>query len=145
MQFKIDNNLIQVVAGMAEPKDQKVVTRELCQRFVDAGLLKPDDPDNYGEPAIRVIGPEHAVEIHQILADYLGVANIETKVYDAFCHLSLLGDGDCPVCGGRLKFVETEGHELRDGDYYCPPSYVIDKYVYKCQVCGEIVKLDKEL
>ncbi len=51
----------------------------------------------------------------------------------------------CPHCGGELKFVETEGHELKDGDYYTPNSYVIDNYVYRCAECGEIIKSEKEL
>ena len=54
-------------------------------------------------------------------------------------------DGKCPECGGELRFVETEGHELRDGDYYTPNSYIIDNYVYQCRECGEIIKSKKEI
>ena len=54
-------------------------------------------------------------------------------------------DGKCPECGGELLFVETEGHELHDGDYYTPNSYIIDKYIYRCADCGETIKTDKEL
>ena len=57
----------------------------------------------------------------------------------------LWGDGDCPYCGGELRFVRTEGHELQDGDRWTPNSYVIDNYVYECPVCGEIIKSKKEL
>ena len=55
------------------------------------------------------------------------------------------GDGDCPHCGGELEFVETEGHELKDGDYYTPNSYIVDNYVYRCVECGEIIKTPNEL
>lgn len=54
-------------------------------------------------------------------------------------------DGKCPECGGELDYVETQGHELNDGDYYTPNSYIIDKYIYRCADCGEIIKTDKEL
>ena len=54
-------------------------------------------------------------------------------------------DVKCPVCGGELDFVETEGHELNDGDYYTPNSYIIDYFVYRCRECGEIVKTENEL
>lgn len=54
-------------------------------------------------------------------------------------------DVKCPVCGGELDFVETEGHELKDGDYYTPNSYIIDYFVYRCRECGEIVKTENVL
>lgn len=50
-----------------------------------------------------------------------------------------------PHCGGELEFVETEGHELKDGDYYTPNSYIVDNYVYRCVECGEIIKTPNEL
>ena len=56
-----------------------------------------------------------------------------------------LKDGFCPHCGGELQYIETEGHELRDGDYYTPNSYIIDNYVYRCADCGEYIKTPNEL
>lgn len=51
----------------------------------------------------------------------------------------------CPECGGELRFVETDGHELKDGDYWTPNSYVIDYYIYECRECGKTIKSEKEL
>ena len=51
----------------------------------------------------------------------------------------------CPLCGGILHEDEPEGHEVNDGDYYTPNSYVIDNYVYHCEECGEIYKLRDEI
>lgn len=51
----------------------------------------------------------------------------------------------CPECGARLEFIETIGHELNDGDYFTPNSYVIDYYVYRCRECGEYFKTNFQL
>ena len=40
---------------------------------------------------------------------------------------------------------EQQAHELRDGDYYTPNSYIIDNYVYRCADCGEYIKTKDEL
>ena len=147
MKFKIDSNLNVVVAAMVEPKPVETVAVELCARFADSRMID-NDPDNIGRPVIEAAGPQYVRDICAILAGYLyfdQTRSIHCDIFDAFCRLVIIGDGDCPECGGELQFVETEGHEIKDGDYYTPNSYVIDKYVYRCAECGEIVKTDKEL
>lgn len=51
----------------------------------------------------------------------------------------------CPDCGGELKELDPIGHELKDGDYFTPNSYIIDYYVYECRECGKTIKSEKEL
>lgn len=59
--------------------------------------------------------------------------------------MATIEDMICPVCGGELRYKDMEGHELKDGDYWTPNSWVVDKYVYECRECGEIIKTSKEL
>ena len=95
-----------------------------------------------------VLGNTAVSDVCAVLADYLyndETHSVPADVFDAFCALTVMGDGDCPHCGGELRFIETEGHELNDGDYYTPNSYVIDNYVYQCRECGETIKSEKEL
>ena len=149
MQFKIDENL-EIVAreqcDLLPPKKTTEIAVELCAKFIDAGMIEMA-PANFNVPVLQATGPQYVSDVCAVLAEYL--YNDETKsipadVFDAFCKLVIISDG-CPHCGGELKFVETEGHEIKDGDYYTPNSYVIDKYVYRCAECGEIVKTVKEL
>lgn len=143
MTFKNDENLQMLAmarkfAGITPCEHG----RELYDGLVDAGLIK-HTIDNIGVPVIQATGPQYIEKICDFLAQYYE-APIKSDVFDAFCKLVIVSDG-CPHCGGELEFVETEGHELNDGDYYTPNSYVIDKYVYRCQECGEIIKSEKEL
>ena len=147
MRFKIDGNLKRVAAAMAAPASNETVAVELCARFVDAGMIT-DDPDKYGCSFIEMTGPQYVFDICKVLAGYLygdESRPIQSGVFDALCRVAVFGDGDCTKCGGELEYVETEGHELHDGDYYTPNSYEIDYYVYRCRVCGAIIKSEKEL
>ena len=132
---------------MATPVAPETVAVELCARFINVGMIE-DDAANWGESVLRATGPQYVSDVCAVLAEYLyGDEShfVQSDVFDAFCALIVMGDGDCPHCGGNLIFGETEGHELNDGDYYTPNSYVIDNYVYKCRECGKIIKSEKEL
>lgn len=150
MKFKIDHNLREIANELrTRPADimLPLVSKELCRRFINAGMIE-DTPDNYGESVLIATGPHYVKDICELLAEYLyneKTHPINADVFDAFCRLTVIGDGDCPKCGGELKFDETIGHELKDGDYYTPNSYVIDYYVYHCPICGEIIKSKNEL
>ena len=145
MRFKIDENLKRVAAAKAARPETVAV--ELCATLVDAGMI--DDPtENWGESVLIATGPRYVKDVCAVLADALHndvTPSIPADVFDAFCALIVWGDGDCPHCGGELEYIETEGHELNDGDYYTPNSYVIDNYVYRCVECGEIIKTPNEL
>ena len=145
MRFKIDENLNRVAAAKAARPETVAV--ELLAALVDAGMIE-DPNDNWGESVLIATGPQYVSDVCAVLAEYLyndETHSIPADVFDAFCALIIVGDGDCPHCGGELVFVETEGHELNDGDYYTPNSWVPDLYVYHCANCGEIIKTPTEL
>ena len=136
-----------VAAAKVAPVDPETVAVELCARFIDAGLIE-DLTDNFGASVLTATGPQYVSDVCAVLAEYLyddESHSVPADVFDAFCALIVMGDGDCPHCGGNLIFGETEGHELNDGDYYTPNSYEIDYYIYHCAVCGETIKSEKEL
>ena len=147
MRFKIDENLNRVAAAMVAPVDPETVAVELCRRFIDAGMIE-DLTDYFGGSVLVATGPRYVADVCKVLAGFLyndESRSIPSDVFDAFCKLVVMGDGDCPHCGGNLLYVETEGHEINDGDYYTPNSWVIDNYVYHCAVCGETIKTENEL
>lgn len=147
MRFKIDKNLNVVAAAKVASVEHETVAVELCARFIDAGMIE-DTPDNWGESVLAAAGTQYVSNVCAVLAEYLygdETRSIQADVFDAFCALTIVGDGDCPHCGGELKFIETEGHELKDGDYCTPNSYEIDNYIYECRNCGETIKSENEL
>lgn len=129
---------------MATPKDPEIVAKELCAKMIDAGMWM-DNPYNYGVTIMDATETKPVIRLLDVLFAYLGVNHISSDVNDAFCAITIMGDGDCPECGGDLEYIETEGHELNDGDRWTPNSWIIDNYIYRCRECGETVKYEKEL
>ena len=149
MKFKIDGNFLQVCPVPANPRIKRfdVITRHserLCERFIEAGIIA-DNEDNYGLTFIEVAGNALMFDILDVLTKYLRVDSIRPETWDALCACTLIGNADCPGCGAELKYVETQGHELNDGNYWVPNSYVIDNYIYECPVCGLTIKTPNEL
>lgn len=147
MRFKIDENLNVVAAAKVAPVDPETVAVKLCARFIDAGMIE-DTPDYFGETVSDAMGMLLVRDVRAILSGYLygdSSRSIHCDIFEAFCRLIIMGDGNCPHCGGKLKYIETIGHELKDGDYDTPNSYIVDHYIYQCPVCGETIKSDKDL
>ena len=54
---------------------------------------------------------------------------------DAIKELVLIGNGDCPECGGEMEVVDGDYKELR-GDYLTPSEYTPIWENKKCVHCG---------
>ena len=144
MKLKIDDNLKKVAAAVATECDLSIISHLLGEKLVSSEIIA-DVPENYGLTIMEAAAKVQAYKVVFTLAEYLGTPSMSMEVFDAFCACVVMGDGDCPECGGNLHFFGTDGHEGRDGDYEHPNSWIVDKYVYKCPVCGEEVKSDTEL
>ena len=149
MKFKIDKYLLTVAREYPGFPDVNPETfaKDFLDAFVVAGMIE-DPNDHWGESVLVATGPRYVADIRKVLAGFLygdESRSIPADVFDAFCALTVIGDGDCPNCGGELEYTGTEGHELKDGDYFTPNSYVVDNYVYRCVECGETIKTPNEL
>lgn len=145
MRFKIDENLRKIAtAKQAEPE---AVAVELCTFLVNTGMIE-DTADNWGASVSDATEQKYVADVCAVFAGFLygeEEHTIPADLFNALCSLTILGDGDCPNCGGNLVYDETEGHELNDGDYNTPNSWVPDLYCYHCANCGEIYKTPTEL
>jgi len=143
MKIKIDDNLKKVAAAInLDAMDLNIFSTLLCKKMIVAGLLA-DDPANYGLTVILATGDAHVFDVVSVLIEYLGIPAMKMETFDAFCECVVMGDGDCPECGGELEYCETEGRELHDGDYYVPNSFIAERTVYRCRECGSLIKIDE--
>lgn len=146
MRFKRNDEFFRFVKMVSETT-KKDIGRGLCAHLVKNGIIE-DENEHWGESVLIATGPRYVKDVCAALAAYLyddETRSIPADVFDAFCRLTVMGDGDCPKCGGELKYKETIGHELNDGDRWTPNSYVVDYYVYECPICGETIKSETEL
>ena len=146
MHFKIDKNL-QLIADEVNATPE-YISVSLCNYLIGAAILD-DDWRSYGKPFNQVTGSILVENIARAFSMFLYDVDsaIPAKVFSALCELKIMGDGNCPDCGGDLELTDTEHVEYRCGDGYTTPLYEteITGYIYLCDCCGRKYKFDEEL
>ena len=74
------------------------------------------------------------VEMVQVMT-VAGIPN-KSRFLDAIRNLVLMGNGDCPECGGEMEVVDGDYKELR-GDYLSPSEFTPIWESKKCSHCGQ--------
>lgn len=136
MRFKVDDNLRVVAGGKATPVDHKTFAKELCGRLVGAGMIE-DTEENYGVSLLEATGPIYVADVCKELCGYLERERITADIWKAFCGLTVLGDGNCPKCGGELVLWDAEIRKVRSWRDEFPPEYRKVRETFRCKVCGE--------
>ena len=134
MHFKIDNNL-RKIADFTNCITLEALSRHLCDEFVAAGLIE-DEPYNYGNSVMDATRCELVRDIAANLCHALSVNRVPADVFGAFCALTLMGESNCPECGGTMELYEDDGKWQSSGDRDCPPSYESYRREYHCNCCG---------
>lgn len=152
MKFKIDANLERVARWCSSYRIEDLST-ELCEALEKAGIIT-DKPENIGKTlyeAKETVQVSAIMDIIERFSSYMRYSPVtviknDPTIWDAINNLVLIDWSACPYCGEpELEYYEMEGHELNDGDYYTPNSWVIDFYVYNCPECGKTIKMSEEL
>ena len=138
MRIKIDKNL-QVVADRAG-KDVNDMSYVMANALMIAGLIK-DDEEYYGCSVLDCNGDTPVLTIIDVMHE-IGVENVNDTTYDAFAACIIIGDGDCPECGGTMELWDCEGYEVSSGDRDLPPDYVTECEKWRCPICGHIIERD---
>lgn len=147
MKLKIDTYLLQVARlhpDFPEILPAEEFGRKLYERMEEAGLI--DDPDEaMGNTISYITGHKLVADVARVLCDFLPKVSISSDVFDAFRKITIMGDGDCPDCGGWLDEPEEVGEWVRDSDPDIAPVFRTEYYVYTCPVCGKQIKTNKKL
>lgn len=138
MKFDVDMFLRKVAGAMAKPKPADVVAVELCRRMIDEDVIE-DCEENYGKRTLEALGATSVYHILYVLQDYLGVPYTNIAIIDALCNTTLMGDGHCPHCGGRLEFSHRE-HEIIEVATYDHEAVTETVNYYVCQTCGRTIQ-----
>lgn len=130
MHFKINN--LEVFANLAGAKNLKTFSRDFCEAFIAAGYID-DEPYNYGSNVMDAIGKFPIADIVKVLRHYLNLPYISAALFGAFCSLILMGEGNCPECGGSMELHESDGKTI---DINGTPNWIASYRVYRCDCCG---------
>lgn len=142
MYFKLNDALEKFYASFGVERPDQSSSRALLRKAIETGIISEKKLPEYAGMLVieNTIGEHRCNDIARMLGEFFH-ADVTFEQVLAFYGLTLWGDGDCPHCGGFTKCVETVGHELNDGDYCTPNSYIVDYYVQECPICGERYKM----
>lgn len=138
MKIKIDKNL-QVVADRAE-MNVNDMSYVMANALLNAGLIKADE-EYYGVTVAECNGQTPVATITDVMHE-IGVKRINNTTFDAFASCIILGDGDCPECGGEMGLWDCKGREISNIDRYLEPTYIPEWEEWRCPICGHIIERD---
>lgn len=126
MKIKNDNNLKRL--ALRADTTTFVIETEVIALLLQKGWIKGINDETYFGVALRRVipGDTYVDEVYQAIRS-LGIDWILSRDFEAFLNLELMGDGDCPYCGGELDYalpitnansevseeVEVLGHEYQ--------------------------------
>ena len=129
-----------IVAARAN-KHTADVAYILTNGLLNAGLIK-DDTEYYGVSLKECIDGETPLATLIDVIKQTGIERVNDTTYDAFMECIVMGDGDCPECGGEMEFWDGESHEIPSGDRDLPPDHVTDWIQLRCPICGHTITHD---
>lgn len=128
-----ENEQLKVLATAAGKKTaavSKIITEELIKREIiidDSAFWGCTINDAYD----RDLKVKEVIEVIQAT----GIETVRCEHFDAFMELILLGDNDCPDCGGEMEVTDGDYKEIFT-DMMTEPFVKIIWEEKTCKVCG---------
>lgn len=135
------NEKLAFIAKIAN-RDVDELSKSFADLLLKAGFVK-DDVDQYGWELKECIDEDVPVStVVFVIKECTGLDVVNCDVFDSFLACELIGDGDCPECGGTMELWESEGHEIPSGDRDVPPDWKTDWEQWRCPICGHTIEKD---
>lgn len=104
----------------------------LGKKLVETELVYDEDTF-WGEPLHETMDVDAGISVlHDIIVSVGLEPTCEVVSLLFRDDIILMGDGDCPNCGGEMELEDATEVQT---DPYSPPYYINE--VYKCPHCGE--------
>lgn len=131
MKIKHDSSLhefAKLLELSTSEAEEKVLKR--LERIVE------NDPENYGKKICEIYDFCDLKVVDVVSA--INVENLTTAIFEAYCNLTIFGDGDCPCCGAKMDEVAMD-YDLLESNGITPDEYTNVFVTKECPVCGEII------
>lgn len=126
MKIKNDNNLKRL--ALRADSTTFEIEEKVISLLLQKSWIKDINDEAYFGVALRLVipGDTYVAEVYHAIRS-LGIDWMLSRDFEAFLNLKLMGDGDCPCCGGELDYalpitnansevseeVEVLGHEYQ--------------------------------
>ena len=115
-------NELATLSGKPAKQVSDIIVSELLNNKVIEDL-----PDNWGCSVFDAISEEtteeQTAQCYTSISEALGV--YVKKVFAIIPNLDLVGNGDCPECGGEMEVTDGEYKQTGGDGYITPPEYTL--------------------
>lgn len=119
------------VSGKTAKQVSDVIVLELLNK-----KIIENTPDNWGCPIADCYERDiTVVEIAGVIRA-IGIDVVKSAHLDALLECVLIGDGDCPECGGDMEVTDGEYKQTGGDGYITPPEYTPIWEEKTCTHCG---------
>ena len=125
-------------ANMTEEQLSKALINELVSRE-----LICDDEANYGNWLCDSLEPDTSVSDVVGVLNSIGIKDVKSKHIMWLMFMKIIGDGECPYCGGEMETIDAD-YRYTGGDGYLTPLEYEPLWEEKtCRNCGKKIIVEK--
>lgn len=101
-----------------------------------------DNTLNYGCKVEEAINPNTPVEKVANALRKAGITKPTSAHFELLMQCVVVGDHDCPECGGEMEVIEERTRRVAGDGYITPYEYEPVWQRKRCPICGEIIEIE---
>ena len=122
--------MLAAMAGMSAQSFAHTLVNNLIKQDVIV-----DTQEYYGLTIVEGIDDEYQMSGLAIALQQSGIEHVSRSEIEAALHLQLMGEDECPECGGKM-YASDGNSRCLCGDGYSTPYEYVDDVIMTCEVCG---------
>lgn len=127
-----------IFVNMTEDDLSEALINELVSRE-----LVCDDEANYGSELLDCLEPDTSVSDVVGVLNNIGINDVRSKHINHLLSMIIIGDGECPDCGGEMETIDGD-YRHTGGDGYSTPLEYEPLWEEKiCRNCGKKIIVEK--
>jgi predicted RNA-binding Zn-ribbon protein involved in translation (DUF1610 family) len=121
---------------------EKQLSETLVNELVNRELVS-DDVANYGNLLLECFEPDIQVSDVVGLLNSIGIKDVKSKHITWLVFMKIIGDGECPECGGEMETIDAD-YRRTGGDGYLTPLEYEPLWEEKvCRNCGNKIIVER--
>ena len=121
---------------------EEQLSKALINELVSRGLVS-DDVANYGNWLFECLEPDTQVSDVVGVLNSVGIEDVKSKHITWLVSAKIIGDGECPDCGGEMETIDAD-YRRTGGDGYSTPLEYEPLWEEKiCRNCGKKIIVEK--
>lgn len=124
-------NELATLSGKPAKQVSDIIVSELLNKKIIEEM-----PDNWGCPISACYERDVTVVEMVDVIRAIGISPVRSVHLDALLECVLIGDDDCPECGGEMEVTDGEYRRTGGDGYLTPPEYSPIWEEKTCRNCG---------